>query len=138
MPYEVFTRKTPRMGTPAITFSKIGQIAFNQSASRILQKAAIESILLLWDAAEGKLALKSTSNKKDVRAYKLRFNDKANGAGFSAKTFLDHAGIDYSERKPITIDINPDMEMFVEVKIPDSMMKKKPPQTRLFVEKTGS
>ena len=137
MAYEVFTRKTPRMGTPTITFSKIGQIAFNQSASRILQKAAIESILLLWDSSEGKLAIKSTSNKKDVRAYRLRYNDKGNGAAFSAKTFLDHVGIDYSERKPIPIDINPDLEMFVEVKIPDAQMKKKSPQMRLIVDKTG-
>jgi hypothetical protein len=137
MPYEVFTRKTPRLGTPMVTFSKIGQVAFNQSAARILQKAAIESILLLWDASDNKLALKSTSNKKDVRAYRLRYNEKANGAGFSAKTFLDHAGIDYSERKPLTIDINPDMEMFLEVKIPESMMKKKSPQMRLITEKTG-
>ena len=131
------TRKTPRMGTPTITFSKIGQIAFNQSAARILQKATIESILLLWDSSEGKLALKSTSNKKDVRAYRLRFNEKGNGASFSAKTFLDHAGIDYSERKPITIDINPDVEMFLEVKIPDSLMIKKAPQMRLIVDKAG-
>ena len=123
MPYEVFTRKTPRMGTPTVSFSKIGQIAFNQSATRILQKAAIESILLLWDPAEGKLALKSTTNKKDVRAYRLRFNDKGNGASFSAKTFLDYAGIDYSERKAVTIEINPDLEMFLEVKIPETLMK---------------
>jgi len=133
--YEVFTRKTPRLGTPTITFSKIGQIAFNQSASRILQKATIESILLLWDASDNKLALKSTSNKKDPRAYRIRYNDKGNGASFSAKTFLDHAGIDYSERKPITIDLNPDVEMFLEVKIPDSFMKKK--ISGLFIEKTG-
>ncbi len=57
-------------------------------------------------------------------------------ASFSAKTFLDHAGIDYSERKPIPIDINPDMEMFLEVKIPETMMKVKSPQMRLL-EKTG-
>jgi hypothetical protein len=137
MPYEVFTKKTPRMGTPTVTFSKIGQIAFNQSASRLLQKSAIESILLLWDPMESKFALKSTSNKKDPRAYRIRYNDKGNGCSFSAKTFLDHAGIDYSERKAIPIDINPDMEMFVEVKVPETMMKKKSPQMRLIVDKTG-
>jgi hypothetical protein len=132
MPYEVFARKTPRMGTPTITFSKIGQIAFNQSAARILQKATIESILLLWDPAEGKLAIKTTSNKKDTRAYRMRFNEKGNGASFSAKTFLDYAGIDYSSRKPISIEINPDLEIFLEITIPEAMMTKKPPQMRLM------
>jgi hypothetical protein len=137
MAYEVFTKKNIRLGTPTLSFSKIGQISFNQSASRILQTATIESILLLWDASDGKLALKSTSNKKDVRAYRVRFNEKGNGASFSAKTFLDHVGIDYTERKSIPIDINPDLEMFLEVKIPESLLKKKPPQTRLFVEKSS-
>jgi hypothetical protein len=58
MAYEVFTKKNIRLGTPTLSFSKIGQISFNQSASRILQTATIESILLLWDASDGKLALK--------------------------------------------------------------------------------
>ncbi len=55
MAYEIFTRKIARSGTPAISFSRIGQITFNQSASRILQKEAIEYVLLLWDGAAGKL-----------------------------------------------------------------------------------
>ena len=40
MAYEIFARKSQRMGTPAISFTKIGQLAFNQSAARILQKEA--------------------------------------------------------------------------------------------------
>ena len=136
MPYEVFTKKAVRMGTPTVTFSKIGQIVFNQTASRILQKDAIEFILVLWDAADGKLALKATGNKKDPRAYHIRYNEKGNGAGFSAKTFLDHAGIDYSDRKAIPVEINSGVEMFLEVKIPDALMKTKSPQSLPFVEKT--
>src|SRR5664279_519796 len=119
MLYEIFTKKTPRMGNPIMSFSKIGQISFNQTAARILQKAAIENMLLMWDSVEGKLALKSTSNKKDLRAYRIRYNEKGNGASFSAKTFLDYVGIDYSDRRPIPIDINPDSEMFLEVKLPE-------------------
>jgi hypothetical protein len=134
--YEVFTRKTSRIGTPTITFTKMGQIAFNQSAARILHKAAIESILILWDSSEGKLAMKSTANKKDVRIYRLRYNEKGNGASFSAKTFLDFAGINYADRKPIPVEINTDLEMFLELKIPDALMKKKSPQM-VLMDKTG-
>ena len=137
MPYEIFTKKTPRMGNPIMSFSKIGQISFNQTAARILQKAAIENMLLMWDPAEGKLALKSTSNKKDLRAYRIRYNEKGNGASFSAKTFLDYVGIDYLTRRPIPIDINPDSEMFLEVKLPEECLKPKKAQPRLVERGTG-
>ena len=134
--YEWFTRKTPRMGTPVMSFSKIGQITFNQTASRILQKEPVEYILLGWDPAERKIAFKSIANKKDPRAYRIRYNEKGNGASFSAKTFLDHAGIDYEERKAIPIEINPNGEMFLEVAVPDTFFKKKTVQPHL-VEKSG-
>ena len=133
MPYEIFTKKTPRMGNPVMSFSKLGQITFNQTAARQLQKAAIENILVMFNYTEGKLALKSTSNKKDPRAYRIRYNEKGNGATFSAKTFLDYYGIDYADRRPIPIDINPDSEMFLEVKLPEECLKpKKGQQPRLI------
>ena len=132
--YEVFLRKIPRMGTPVMSFSKLGQITFNQSAARILQKETVEYILLLWDAEERMVAMKTTSNKKDQRAYHLRFHPKGNGANFSAKTFLDYIGVDFSERKSVPIEINPDREIFMEVKLPESIFKKKPGQPKI-VEK---
>jgi len=134
--YEVYTRKTPRSISPVMSFSKIGQITFNQGAARILQKATVETVLLLWDAEERKIALKSTSNKKDQRAYRIRYADKGNGASFSAKTFMDYIGLDYSERRGMPIEINPDEEMFIEAKVPDSFFKKKALQPKI-VGKTG-
>ncbi len=137
MAYEVFERKTPRLGIPMLSFSKIGQMTFNQSAARVMQKETIETVLLLWDAEGKKLALKVTSNKKDMRAYTIRYNEKGNGASFSAKTFLDHAGIDYSQRKAIPININPNSEYFLEVVIPDSLFKKEGIQ-RVPLRNTGT
>ena len=136
MAYEVFTKKTVRLGTPTLSFSRIGQVSFNQTAARALKDAKVQSILILWDATEGKLALKSIADAKDVRAYTIRYNDKGNGASFSAKTFLDHVGIDYSERKPFPIDINADKEMFLEVRVPDVLLKKKSAPV-LVAEKVG-
>lgn len=126
MPYTIFERKTPRIGSPVLSFSKIGQITFNQAASRILQKEPIEFVLLMWDEVERKLAIKAISNKKDPRAYKIHYNDKGNGASFSCKTFLDFIGVDYSSRKAIPIEVNPNSEIPVEVKVPDSLLVKKP------------
>jgi len=97
-----------------------------------MQKETIETILLLWDAKEKKLAMKMTSNKKDLRSYTIRYNDKGNGATFSAKTFLDHIGIDYSQRKGIPININANSEYFLEVAIPDTCFKKEGVQRTQF------
>ena len=124
MAYEVFTRKTPRMGNPVVSFSKIGQIAFNQYAARQLQKAGVEFVLLMWDPEERKIGIK-TAGEKDPRAYRMRYNDKGNGASFSAKTFLDFIGVDYSERKAIPVEIDATTELIVEVNVPDSFFAKK-------------
>jgi hypothetical protein len=123
--YEIFERRTPRMGSPMMSFSKLGQITFNTLASQALQKAAVVHVLLMWDTEERKIALKSTSNKKDSRAYQLRYHDSGNGASFSAKTFLDYIGIDYSQRRRMNIEINLNHETVVEAKIPDEYFKRK-------------
>lgn len=131
MGYEIFEKKTPRLGTPVMSFSKIGSISFNQTASRKFEKIGVKNVLLMWDSDARKLALKATSDEKDPRAYVIRYNDKGNGASFSAKTFLDYAGIDYSQRKPMTIEISPDKDFLLEVKIPDSLfsVEERPQET---------
>jgi hypothetical protein len=106
-----------------MSFSKIGQLSFNQSAARLLQKDAVEYVLLMWDQEARKLAIKTTSNKRDPRAYRVRYNEKGNGASFSCKTFLDYINVDYSERKAIPVEIQGGSEMIVEVRIPDSLFK---------------
>lgn len=125
MSYEIFGRKSPRMGNPTMSFSKQGQFVFNTMAAQKLQKAAIEHILIMWDTEERKVALKSTTNKKDGRAYRIRYFNQGNGAGFSAKTFLDYIGVDYSQRRPLDIEIDPNHEMAIEARIPDEWFKRK-------------
>jgi hypothetical protein len=135
--YEIFSRKVPRMGTPMMSFSKLGQIVFNTLSAQALQKAAIDHVLLMWDTEERKMAVKSTSNKKDSRAYRLRYHDAGNGATFSAKTFLDFIGIDYSQRRGVNVEINPNHEIVIEVKIPDEYFKRKS-QPRIVSRTTAS
>lgn len=131
MAYEIFARKTIRTGSPVMSFSRIGQIAFNQSAARILQKEAVEFVLLMWDADENRITIKSTNNRKDRRAYRIRYADKGNGAGFSAKTFMDYAGLDYSERRSVPVEINTNSEIIIEAKLPDAFFGKKAQQPRI-------
>jgi hypothetical protein len=134
--YTLFDRKTRRMGIPMMSFTKLGQIRFNQSAAAILRKETLEYLLLYWDSENRKVAFKSTSNKKDPRAYVITFAEKGNGAQFGAKTFLDFIEVDYSERRPIQVEIHPDREMFIEIKLPDSYFPSKKGQQPKLV-KTG-
>jgi len=123
--YEVFTRKVPRMGNPVMSFTRAGNVVFNTLAARELQKATIDHVLIMWDTESRKIALKSTSNKKDPRAYRVAYRDEGNGAGFSAKTFLDYIGVDYSARRAMDVDINANHELVIEVKVPDEFFKRK-------------
>lgn len=77
----------------------------------------------MWDAKDKKLAMKTASTSNDIRSYLIRYNTKGNGAGFSAKTFLDYAGINYTQRKAIPISINPEKEFLIETPIPDACLK---------------
>ena len=47
---------------------------------------------------------------------------------FSAKTFLDYIGLDFSERRATPIEITPNSEYIVEVKVPDEFLKKRHPR----------
>jgi hypothetical protein len=116
MPYEIFLRKTRRMGTPSVTFNKMGRIQFNKTATAKLEKEAVEYVLLLWDAELNKVGVRLIS-KKDPRAYKLSYGVKGNGAGFSAKTFFDYIGLDYTETRTAPVEIG-EGEILLEFQIP--------------------
>jgi len=98
MAWEIFTRKVRRRGSPAITFNKLGRISLNKTATETLEKDAVEFILLLWDGGKRQVAIRPIT-KKDPRAYRLAYGKKGNGAGFSAKTFMDYIDYDYSESR---------------------------------------
>ena len=121
MAYEVFSRNSPRIGTASLSFGKSGTFAFNQAASRQMQAAGVQFVIVLWDSVDKKLALQVAPNADDDRAYKMRFNPKGNGASFSARPFLEWAGINYTAEKKtnISIKIVPNAEYLIEVKIPD-------------------
>lgn len=126
MAYEIFTRKVRKLGTPAVTITKLGRMAFNKAATVPFEKQAVENVLLLWDAEKRQVAVRPIT-KKDARSYKLSYGAKGNGAGFSAKTFLDYIGFDYSESRSVLIEWN-DHESMFEGKIPEDYFTQKKPQ----------
>ena len=96
--WEIFTRKVRKGGSPAVTFTTLGRMSFNKSATAPLEKDAVENVLLMWDATKRLVGIR-TITKKDDRAYRLAYGKKGNGAAFSAKTFMDYIGYDYSESR---------------------------------------
>lgn len=117
MPYEIFTRKIRKMRTPAVTITKLGRLSFNKAATASFEKNAVENVLLLWDAEKHQFGVRVIT-KKDTRSYRLTYGAKGNGAGFSAKTFFDYIGLDYSESRAMSAEWN-DQEMMFEVKVPE-------------------
>jgi hypothetical protein len=98
MGYQIFEKQITRTTTPAITITKIGRIMLNAAAARIFHENAVESVLLLLDREQEKIALRPI-NKKDARAYRVTYGKNNNGCSFSGKSFLDFAKFDYSKKR---------------------------------------
>lgn len=126
MPYEIFTRKVRRMGTPSVTFNKMGRLQFNKAATAKFEKEAVEYVLLLWDAQQNRVGVRLIT-KRDPRAYKLAYGVKGNGVGFSAKTFFDYIGLDYNETKTVPVEFG-EGEILLEFQIPDDYFTKRKQQ----------
>lgn len=122
MAYEVFSRKTSRVGTPMMTITKLGRMAFNNAATARLAKDVVEYVVLLFDKENRMVAVKPIS-KKDPRAYHVSYGKKGNGAGFSAKTFLDFIELDYaSESRNVPVEWNAEQNMY-EAQFPAEYFK---------------
>jgi len=130
MAYEVFSRKTSRIGLPTITFTSLGRISLNKHATAILEKDAVEVVILLWDSEERKVGVRPIT-KRDSRAYRVSYGKKGNGAGFSAKTFLDYINYDYSVTRNFPIEWN-EREGFFEVQIAEEYFIRDSRQQKLL------
>jgi hypothetical protein len=111
MAYEIFNRKRQYGGTAAITITKYGQLSFNKAASEILQKAAIENVLLLWDQEKKSVGIRAI-NKKDPRLFTIHWNKRGDGAGFSVTSFLKHIEYNASESRMFLVQWDDEQRMF--------------------------
>src|ERR1700752_1100262 len=132
MAWEIFSRKVRRSGTPSVTFNKLGRISLNKTATSVLEKDAVEFVLLLWDPSKRQGGIRPIT-KKDQRAYRLAYGKNGNGAGFSAKTFLDHIGYDYAESRSTPVRWDEGESMFI-AEVPADYLRTSPQQALLSVE----
>jgi len=112
MAWEIFTKKVNRTGEPVVTLGKMGRMAFNMHATGIFEANHVAYVLLLWDKDTNKCAVKS-ANSKEAGAYKLTFNQKYNGAGFSAVTFLNYIRYDWTETRAFSAEWDEETQMLV-------------------------
>jgi hypothetical protein len=98
MAYEVYQRVAIRVDRPTLSIQRSGKIGLNSAAARLLAAAKVKSIVLLWDAARNKLALKATS-KNDRNAYTVSLSPDLRWGSLTAKAFLSHIGWSAGKRE---------------------------------------
>jgi hypothetical protein len=112
MAWEVFTKKVIRTGEPTVTIGKMGRVGMNMTATAILQRNNATHVVLMWDKDERKCAIRIATSH-DAGAYSVTYNDKSNGAGFSAVTFLNYIRYDWRETRAFTAKWDDPNKMFV-------------------------
>jgi|SRR5215831_5157432 len=115
MPYQVFHKTATRVETPALTIRSSGRIAINAAATRILLAARVQSVLLLWDSANRKMALQAAP-KGDQNAFRVSAS-RQNAGSVRAKAFLKHIGWKAAQPMRFTATWN-DKEKMLEIKLP--------------------
>jgi hypothetical protein len=122
MAFEIFSRKVNRGGSPSVSFTTLGRIAFNKSATTQFEKDAVENVLLMWDESKRTVGIRPIT-KKDQRAYKVHYGKKGNGCGFSASTFLRYIGYNISETRSIPAKWDVQEGMFL-IEVPEEYLQK--------------
>src|SRR5436305_217578 len=127
MPYEVFSRKAPRLTSPAVTINPAGRIYLNQGATAFFRadntKGAAKFVLMFWDKAERKIAIQPI-NKKDQNAFRVAYNHKGSGSMLNVKTFLDWINYDNSNPDTITLMAHWDVkDKWLEIELPAERIK---------------
>ncbi|MFI5304339.1 MAG: hypothetical protein ACHQYP_06025, partial [Nitrospiria bacterium] len=117
MGFMIFSRKVQYRGDPAVSFSNLGRISLNKAATNILEKNAVEFILLLWDAERKMVGIRPIT-KKIENAYVLHVGKRGNGSMFSASTFLKFIGFDMSKTRTMLAKWD-DVEAMFVIKVPE-------------------
>lgn len=122
MAFEIFSRERHYSGNPSVTFSTSGRVAFNKAATIQLQKDKVEKVLLLWDKAKRVVGMRPVT-ENDARAYKVHWNRRGDGGGFSATTFLKFIEYDTSETSSLPMEWDEKEKMFL-IEIPQQPVKR--------------
>ncbi len=124
MGFEVISRKTRMfVGTPAISFTKFGRLSFNTAASIQLKENKAGKVLLLWDKETKRIGVQIITAKEDDRAYKINWDKRGDGGGFTASTVIKYVGLDISETRSMPVKWDGQQRMFI-IDVPEKYLKK--------------
>ena len=120
MGYEVFERTSIRASAPKLSIVPGGRIAINAAAVRILVKAGVGFVVLLWDKDTRRVALKSTS-KGNKNAFAISITPDQHSGSLRAKSFLAHIGWNAPHRQMLDAYWNEKEKMF-EMTMPQEFL----------------
>ena len=106
-----------RVEEPSLSLVPDGRIAINAAATRLLVRAGIKNVLLLWDKAAHKVALKAAP-KGDKNSYRVSVAPDLHSGSIRAKAFLAHIGWSRHQRVLFSA-IWHDKEGMLEITISD-------------------
>ena len=120
MGYEVFTRTGVRVESPTVSLVPDGRITINAAAVRILIQAGVKTVLLLWDKANNRMALKAAS-RADKSTYAVSIAPGSHSGSLRAKLFLVHIGWNAPNRQTLPAVWDEKEKMF-EVSLPSQFL----------------
>lgn len=128
MGYAVFKRTGARVETPTLSLTLDGRIGINAAGIRVLREVGVKAVLLLWDQANHRLAIKAT-HKSDRNAYAVSVAPDNHSGSITAKSFLAHIRWDAPERVNLPATWNESEKMF-EVQLPLQYVGKEKSESR--------
>jgi hypothetical protein len=115
MAYKVFTRTGARVEAPTVSITPDGRMVMNAAAVRILVGFRVTSVLLLWDEANRKVAIKAAP-KGNANTFAVSIARGTSGS-IRAKSFLSHVGWNARKRARLPATWNEKEGMF-EITLP--------------------
>jgi hypothetical protein len=119
MAYELFKKTATRVDTPIVSLGPDGRIAINAALVRIFKEARIDSVVLLWDEENHRMAIKA-SHKNDKNSYAVSFSESRSGI-IRAKSFLAYIRWTARDRQRLLATWN-EKEKMLEARLPPHVL----------------
>ncbi len=97
-------------------------MVINAAAARLLIEAGVKSVLLLWDKANHKMAVKA-AQKGDKNAYAVSLSPDKYSGSLRAKAFVAHIGWRAPRREMLLATWNAKEKMF-ELTLPEKYLRR--------------
>jgi hypothetical protein len=120
--YEIFERGVIRVEQPVVSILPDGRLTLNAAATRLVQKAGVRTVRVLWDKLSCGIALQA-SEKGDKNSYTIAFS-RGRSASISLKAFLAFIGWSSNRRQSVPARWNPQQKM-LEAELPARFVGKR-------------